>query len=354
MNTAIPAVHPWNQGRAARLARSAGHLAHAILLAGPPGLGKNSFAEWLCRYLLCEQPRPDGATCGHCQGCRLTEAGSHADLHVLQPESVYKHSESLLARYALRYPPEDKSRDSKDSTAIRIDQIRSLIQASHGRPQLAGRRVMVLSPADRMNVNAANALLKLLEEPPPDSQVVLVADRPRRLPATIRSRCVRIDFRLPDPAEASRWLAEEGIPAKSAPELLALAGGAPLEARDLWTSGFFEAREQLIGDLEALLNGLADPVSCATRWKERGTDRCLGWLQGWLSDLVRPEPAGLHNPGAGLRLQALQKRLHLKQLFSLSDVVGQNRSRLGGALDEQLILEDTLIRWTELQTIPTA
>lgn len=347
-------VHPWNTRQAEALRRSMQQLPHAILLAGAPGLGKHAFAEWLSGLLLCEQPDASGLACNRCQGCRLRASGSHADLHVVQPESLYKNSDSLLARYALRYPPEDKGKDSKDSTAIRIDQIRALIESSHGRPQIARQRVMVLSPADRMNMNAANALLKLLEEPPPDSHLVLVADRLARLPATIRSRCVRIDFHVPETAMAVNWLVSQGVSAPSASELLALAGGAPLEALSLGKTGFLTDRDRLVSDLENLLDGKADPVGCAARWKEQGAERCLRWLQGWLADLVRPSSGPRHNPGAQARLQTLKKRLHLKQLFLLADVLGRSRGSLGGTLDEQLLLEEVLICWTELQTTPTS
>jgi DNA polymerase-3 subunit delta' len=351
VSTLDAVVYPWNARQAETLARAVDRLPHALLLAGSPGLGKNRFAEWLGQLLLCEKPDPAGRSCTRCQSCRLFEAGSHADFHVVQPEAVYKNTNSLLARYALRYPPEDKSKESKESRAIRIDQIRFLIEASQGRPHIARSRVVVLSPADEMNANAANALLKLLEEPPPDSHLILIADRPMRLPATIRSRCVRIEFRAPGAEQAIAWLTGQGVPGAVTPELLALAGGAPLEAVSLARSGFLEEREQLITELENLLAGKGDPVACASLWKERGAERCLRWLQGWLADLVHPGPEGLHNPGAHARLQALQKRLHLKQLFGLADLVGQRRGRLGGTLDEQLLLEETLIRWTELQTI---
>jgi DNA polymerase-3 subunit delta' len=346
------AVHPWNVRLAETLARSLDRLPHAFLLAGPSGLGKTLFAEWLGQLLLCDEPQPDGGYCGRCRGCRLVRAGSHADLHVVRPEAVYLKDDSLLSRYALRYPPVDKSKDSKESQAIRVDQIRSVIETSQGRPHTARRRILILSPADRMNINAANALLKLLEEPPPDSHLILTADSPMRLPATIRSRCVRVDFRIPEPGVALAWMREQGVSGSVAPELLALSGGAPIEAIQLEKSGFLEARDRLIADLENLLKGKTDVVSCATQWRDLGAERCLRWFQGWLADLAVPASAALHNPGVHARLQVVQKRLHLKKLFMLADLVGQSRSRLGGALDEQLVLEETLIRWTELQTIP--
>jgi len=348
----VSTLHPWNEAKAAAFLRDRQRLPHALLFAGQKGTGKNAFAAWLAQHLLCAEPAADGKPCGHCQGCRLFTAGSHPDLHVVQPEAVYKSSSTLIARYALRYPPAEKSKESKDSTAIRIDQIRSLIEAAHTRPQIGACTVMLLSPADSMNVNAANSLLKLLEEPPPDSYLILVADRPAWLPATIRSRCAHMEFRIPPAQDALAWLQTQGLSGANAGLLLELAGGAPLAALTLAESGFLDQRTALLDDMEKLASGQGDPLSCAARWKPFGAERCLLWLQGWLSDLIvtamQAGSARLHNPDLGARLQAAEKRLDLKQLFEFSEGVARGRSLLGGPLDEQLLLEDMLIRWTEL------
>ena len=345
-------LHPWNKTKAATFLHDRQRLPHALLFSGQKGTGKNAFAIWLAQFLFCIKPSAAGTTCGDCQGCRLFAAGSHPDLRVVQPEAVYKSSGTLLAQYALRYQPADKSKESKDSSVIRIDQIRSLIEDAQTRPQIGACTVMLLSPADTMNVNAANSLLKLLEEPPPDSYLILVADRPARLPATIRSRCARIEFRAPPAEAALAWLQTQGQSDANARLLLELAGGAPLAALEFAESEFLTQRTMLLDDMEKLANGQGDPLGCAARWKPLGADRCLLWLQGWLSDLiVTAMPVGakrLHNPDLGARLQAVEKRLDLKQLFQFSAGVARSRSLLGGPLDEQLLLEDLLIRWTEL------
>lgn len=353
MNAAgVSTLHAWNVAKAATFLRDRQRLPHALLFAGPKGLGKNAFAAWLAQFLFCAKPSAEGTTCGHCQGCRLFTAGSHPDLHVVQPEAIYKSSGTLIAQYAVRYPPAEKSKESKDSTVIRIDQIRSLIEAAQTRPQIGACTVMLLSPADAMNVNAANSLLKLLEEPPPDSYLILVADRPARLPATIRSRCAHVEFRIPPAADAFAWLQTRGLSDANAGLLLELAGGAPLAALALAESGFLDQRTALLDDMEKLASGQGDPLTCAARWKPLGAERCLLWLQGWLSDLIvtamHVGTARLHNPDLGARLQALEKRLDLKQLFQFSEGVARGRFLLGGPLDEQLLLEDMLIRWTEL------
>jgi DNA polymerase-3 subunit delta' len=345
------ALHPWNAERAERLWRERAQLPHALLLAGPRGLGKNTFAEWLAQSLLCAAPA-NLEPCGHCQSCLLFSAGSHPDLHVVQPEARYKADADLLARYARRYPPEDKGKESKDSTVIRIDQIRALIANSQTRPQIARCKVLILSPADSLNVNAANSLLKLLEEPPADSYLLLVADRPAQLPATVRSRCVRLEFTPPASNVACAWLEAQGLVAADAELLLGLAGGAPLAAQELGASDFLAQRLSLQADLEALAAGKGDPLACAARWKALGAERCLDWLQGWLADLaalrLRAVPGRLRNPELPTRLQDLEKRLNLKQLFEFTAAVAESRRLLGGPLDEQLLLEDILIRWTEL------
>jgi len=340
--------HAWNLPQARILAESLQQLPHAMLLSGPRGLGKKHFSAWLAQRILCSRQDASIEPCGRCQNCELFEAGSHPDVHVILPEAEYKSSKDLLAQYALRYPSEGKG---KESTVIRIDQIRSLIEASQTRPQIADRKVAILSPADRMNMNASNSLLKLLEEPPSDSYLVLVADRPASLSATIRSRCSEFQFRTPEPATASAWLAEQGMPPDQSLALLSLASGAPLEALNLGKEGFLGERDRLVRDIEALLGGNTDAVTCAGRWKQAGSERCLLWLQGWLVDLVRirfsPGTPALHNPGTEPRLQALEKRLNLNQLFCIADQVAQARSRLGKALDEQLLLEDVLLYVTE-------
>lgn len=347
-------LHPWNHDKALRLMRDRERLSHALLLAGQKGLGKEAFSEWLAQVLLCARPESDGQPCGDCQSCTLFAAGTHPDVHVVQPESLYKNSDSRLARYALRYPPEDKSRDSKDSTVIRIDQIRALIENSQTRPQIAPCKVLILSPADSMNVNASNSLLKLLEEPPPDSFLILVAHRPSRLTATIRSRCTRIDFHVPDSASARAWLQAQGVSLTEADVLLALTGGAPLEAQVLAGSGFLAQRAELQADMEKLAAGQGDALVCAARWKSLGAELCLAWLQGWLADLaaqmLRAESVRLRNPDLRARLQALEKRLNLNQVFRYAEFVARSRNLLGGSMDEQLILEDTLINWTELRS----
>jgi DNA polymerase III subunit delta' len=320
-----PTLTPWTQPLAAALAADLARLGHALLLHGPAGLGKRDLALHLAMRLLCLTPGLDGAACGHCRSCHLFGVGNHPDFHPIAP--------------------------AESGRSILVDQVRALGDFLHLRPHLAPRRLVVIAPADAMNINAANSLLKLLEEPPADSYLLLVSDRPARLPATVRSRCAQIAVRPPATAVALDWLARSGVAPEAAAVLLSLAGGAPLRARELAGADFLAGRETLLQDLEGLARGAGDPLACAGRWKALGAAPALTWLQGLLADLIRSRQAPgarLGNPDLGERLHDLQKQLNLNQLYRFFDTVSQSRNFLGGPLDELLLLEDVLIRWVRL------
>jgi len=326
-------------------------LPHALLLTGADGLGKNVLAEQMAQYLLCEAPTEHA--CGNCRSCQLFAAGTHPDLHVVQPEAVFKGGGTRLAEYAQRYPPREKGKDSKDSVEIRIDQIRALIEGSQTRPQISRRKMLILSPADTLNVNAANSLLKLLEEPPPDSQLLLVTSRPARLTATVRSRCARLTLAAPSRPASIEWLVARGQDPAQAGLLLDLAGQSPLGAIALGAGGFLEHRAAWLEDLETLAAGRQQPLACAQRWKTTGGERALGWLQTLVADLLRARfgaaPERLHNRDLAVRLQALAKGLHLNRLFEFLETINVSRSLFGPPLDELLLLEDVLIRWSRIR-----
>jgi len=160
---------PWHQDAWERLRqrRDRDAMPHALLLAGPAGLGKRAFLERLQRGLLCGQPI-NGDACGQCRACNLLEAGTHPD------------------RIDVRFELNTSGKLRKE---IIVNQIRDLSARLAMASQLGGWQVASIDPADSMNAAAANALLKTLEEPTPASVLVLVADAPWRLTATIRSRC---------------------------------------------------------------------------------------------------------------------------------------------------------------------
>ena len=214
---------------------------HALLLNAPNGIGALEFMLCLAQAWLCESADA-AAPCGRCGSCRLVQAGTHPDLRVLVPETL----RPLLggAAQAEDDAGEGGKARRKPSRQIRIDEVRAAIDwvvqsSSRGRA-----KVVLLHPAEAMNHQAANALLKTLEEPPGSARLLLsTADEARLLP-TVRSRCQRIRLAEPPTEQASAWLAEQGV--ADAQVLLAAAGGAPLAARDLSAAGIDAATWQAL------------------------------------------------------------------------------------------------------------
>lgn len=320
--------YPWHDALRSTLTRQSDRLPHALLLHGRPGLGKHAFAVQLAQSLLCAQPR-EGVACGQCRGCQLFSSGTHPDL-------------SIVERL-------------EDAKVITIDQIRALGDFLSLRPHTATRKVVIISPAEAMNLNAANSLLKLLEEPPLGSILLLVTSHPARLPATIRSRCSHILFKSPAPEAGLAWL-QSRTGGKGRPEsLLYLAGGAPLLAEALAQEGFPETRAKLLQDMEALRLGRDEPVACAARWKSLGTGRCLGWLYGFVSDLIKVQmgvPASmLVNPEIFSPQNQAKNIYKINDLYNFIDAIAEYYRLLGSPLDELLMLEDVLIRWSRLSRL---
>lgn len=208
-------MHSWNQPILDSLAGRLERLPHALLIYGPRGVGKAALAERTAQLLLCESS--NNKPCGSCDGCRWFLGGNHPDFRRLEPEALWKE------------PPE------KPSMEIKIDQVRELADFLYLRSHREGLRIVLVHPAEDMNVAAANALLKGLEEPPAAAVFILVSHRPARLLPTIRSRCVAVPVALPPRDGALQWLAGQGV---SEPERwLAYAGGAPLRALEYAAEG---------------------------------------------------------------------------------------------------------------------
>lgn len=220
-----------------------GTLPHALLLCGPVGLGKRALTEAFVRARLCGSPR-EGNACGSCRTCKLLAAGTHPD------------------RMRVTLEPNPKTGVMRKE--IVVDQIRALSSRLAMASQLGGWQIAVIDPADAMNPPAQNALLKTLEEPSASSLIVLVADQPWRLSATIRSRCQRLDFAVPPREEALAWLSTRGV--ESAEGVLAAAGGNPGQAWLLAEQGGMQRRQDVARDLLALAAGRAHAREVGKTW----------------------------------------------------------------------------------------
>ena len=281
---------PWQ-----RLIRRFPDLPHGLLLAGTVGVGKRRFADRLTAWLLCDQRNDDGA-CGRCASCQWLRAGTHPNL--------------------LRVSPEIDSK-GKQSKQIKIDQVRALMPFVQQTGD--GWRVVMIEPAEQMNIAAANALLKTLEEPGARMLILLIADQPMQLPATIRSRVQQLALGRIDPAQALDYVQDEAqVEQAHAQILLGLAGRAPLAAVELAKSEMLPARAEWVADWIALCDRRADALTVSARWQKRLP------LPVWLSmvDYLLRDLIALHlgQPviQQDLALSSLQQRLSLPALLDAS------------------------------------
>jgi DNA polymerase-3 subunit delta' len=289
------------QDRAVGALRSAlrrGRLHHAYLLGGPEGVGKGTAARLLAQAANCEgagapsDGLPDDA-CGACAPCRKIARGTHPDVFLLEEERV-------MAK-AGRWEPKGGRTPSKE---IVVDQVRDLVDHRLSLRRFEGRRrVILIDPADAMNVQAQNALLKTLEEPPAETTLVLVSSSPDALLPTIKSRCLRVAF-APLPEAVIRARLEAGGQQPEAARLAAaLSGGSLSRAMGLDAEALSERRAALEG---AASLSAAD----AGRWiafaREHGEDREVAAGLGelllvWWRDVLVAQAGG-----AGLAIAELE------------------------------------------------
>jgi DNA polymerase-3 subunit delta' len=257
-------MHPWNEPILESIKARAQSLPHALLIHGPRGVGKLALAERIAQFLLCEATSGQ-KPCGSCDGCRWYRGGNHPDFRRLEPEALALQQGALASQQAaLQQDADVEEEDGVEKTAsagrkkpsneIKVDQVRALADFLNVGSHRGGRRVALVHPAEEMNPNAANALLKGLEEPPGGAMFLLVSHRPARLLPTLRSRCVAVPVPVPPRAAALEWLAGQGI--KTSDRWLAYAGGAPLRALDYAESG--ETVERLLGSIRARAQLLID------------------------------------------------------------------------------------------------
>ena len=281
---AIATVYPWLQPAWEGVLARKANLPHALLIHGRAGIGKFDFSRKLAQSLACELPVANGAACGTCLSCRWFLAKSHPDYRELRPEALRVADGEDLAEDLGEIAEEDVpsgKRKRKPSEEIKIEEIRELQDFIHLSTHRTRGKTILVYPAESLNRNAANALLKSLEEPPVSTRFILVSHRPHSLPATIISRCQQIGLPVPQSAVAELWLREQGI---SEPSLsLAQTGNAPLSALQLDADDYWNQRKTLLGSLAARdVNALA----LAERIRDYPLARLVGWLQRWSYDLA--------------------------------------------------------------------
>lgn len=318
---------PWHAAVWSSLTAQTRH-AHAYLFTGLPGVGKRRFASAFAAFLLCDQPQ-HGVACGSCRACQLREAGSHPDMLVLEPE--------------------------EEGKAIRVDAVRQLVGFVAQTAQQGGNKVIVLHPAEAMNQNAANALLKSLEEPTRDTYLLLVSDQPSRLLATIRSRCRVQSLATPSSAAALDWLAAAlpELPVEQHQALLIMAGGAPLRALALHALDAITMRQQVVNDVKALIKQERSPGQVSESWSKYPLELLLDWFCSWTLDLLKLHTAAQSvatNQDMDKVLGYVVRFPSARQLMDWQAWLLAHRAMVQGKanLNRGLFVEALLIEWKKL------
>lgn len=310
---------------------SAGRVPHALLFRGPEGVGKATVARIVGAALLCEAE--SGEACGACRSCASLERGNHSDLTLVT------------------FEPRDS--DGELRKVIVIDQIRSLARLAGVSPREGSRRVFIIDPADRMNAEAQNGLLKTLEEPPGQVVLILIASRPHLLLPTVRSRCFLLGFSSLKPSDLARALCRRGLSEDEARIRAALAGGRPGAALDLDLDAASERRDEIL----RMLEDLSDPadrrvdrlseMAVALAGKEEavlaeGLDVLQSLLRDGARSVVTGDPDTLVHVDLAARISEIGQRLGASRSASLIRSVDRARSYLRVNANRTLLAETVL------------
>ena len=319
----MESIYPWQLQQWNYIQRllENNELPHAMLLAGQTGLGKTSFAINLCASIFCAQRSQDGMPCGMCKYCQLFSANTYPDFTRIAPEEV--------------------------DVAVTVDDIRILIERLSLTRHYDSYKIALIESAHQMNSNAANALLKTLEEPPEHTLIILVSDQPQTLPATIRSRCQSVQINPPEQQQGMAWLQKHDDSVDWNP-LLAVAQGSPLLALQLQETDLLEQRNAVILGFLELAEDSADPMSISPRFDSISVAQGIRWLQGLVLDLMRlksdEDPVTLENPDFYRSLLALAPRLEVPLLLELWDWLLDRRKIFDNSLNRRLFVEELLLR----------
>jgi DNA polymerase-3 subunit delta' len=330
-------LYPWQENQWQYLLQLKQRMPHALLLHGSAGIGKLALAHEYAQASLCESPQENGHACGTCKACNWYAQGSHPDFRLLEPESLTEQPGA-----------EEKQSSKKSSTIISVAQVRELADFVNLSTHRHGMRVILIHPAETMNPQAANSLLKILEEPAPNTLFILISHQSQRLLPTVRSRCHKIEFPLPANDVALRWLEGQGVVESAA--CLAQAGRAPLRALALNDTEYQSQRKAFLGEianpekLEALV--------VAEKNAKTGLPDIVEWLQKWTHDLTRLKMGASiqYQPDWETSLRGLEKKVNLSRLLDFQRELLTVRRALHHPLNSQLVLEKLLLNYSNILT----
>lgn len=337
------AIFPWQQAAWDQLQLMRARLPHALLFHGAAGIGKAQFIEHFAKSLLCENTGPGGHACGACVSCGWFDQHNHPDYRRVRPEALEDEPAGDGEEGG-----DDGKKAAKSKTPskdIKIEQIRNLADFMNISTHRQGLRVVVLYPAENLNMPASNALLKTLEEPPPGTVFLVASNSLDRLLPTILSRCRKFALPLPPFSEALAWLKAQGVP--DAESWLREQGGAPLAAQAQAETG---SREELETFLQLLASpGVEAALRCADKLQKVPLALLVSWQQRWLYDLFSYKLSGTirYYPRYRRELAALADKVHVSKLMAAIKGANERRATADHPLSPKLFIEDMLLEYTK-------
>jgi len=331
-------IYPWQKEQWANITRQHNDqtLPHAFLFSGLKGIGKLHFAQCLVAFLLCENNQGSQA-CGACKQCKLLEAQTHSDFKLTEPD--------------------------EGSAVIKVDAIRSLVSFFSLSSMQGGEKITILCPAESLNHNAANALLKTLEEPAGRSIIILISHASGKLLPTIRSRCQVVDFDTPSKQEAHRWLVDdlsgEGVDIPSDSEvsaLLNLSSNAPLRAKEYAAINALSENNLMLDEMAALLKNDVIAITLSTRWDDDLFSLRVTWTIRWLELILKLKMTGdtkdiQGQHGEKMMVYLAEKCSEFQLLALYRESLNQYRLFLGSSNPNKTLgFEYLLHQWTKLMS----
>ncbi|MBJ7308799.1 DNA polymerase III subunit delta' [Rugamonas sp. CCM 8940] len=337
-------IYPWQESSWQQLQLLRQRMPHAILFHGAAGIGKSDFIERFAQGLLCEAVLPTGHACGQCASCGWFTQHNHPDYRRVRPEALEDEPPADGEEGGDAEAKKTAKSTKAPSNEIKIEQIRNLADFMNISTHRQGLRVVVLYPAEALNMPASNALLKTLEEPPPGTVFLLASNSLDRLLPTILSRCRKFALPMPSHAEALAWLKAQGV--ADADSWLREQGGAPLAAMAQAETGNRD-------DMDALLQLLAHPsiegaLKTAEKLQKVPLSAQVSWMQRWLYDLFSYKLAGSvrYYPRYQRELASLADKIHISRLLAAIKSGNERRATADHPLSPKLFIEDMLLDYT--------
>ena len=303
---------PWHKAEAAHLvlAYQEQRLPHALILVGPQYVEKTHFAREFAQFLLCLSPL-NGVACSQCKSCQLCIAGTHPDWINVEPEEPRK--------------------------VLRVDTIRQVQARLQQTAQQGGNKVCVISPAEQMNENAANALLKILEEPPANTYFLLVAHHASKILPTIISRCQRLSFAIPAQQDIVDWLSDD-FTKDAIQQALEKGRGFPGRVYQLLNGGIDTQMDESL--LDALFSGRQTAQDLA---KNIDSSQLPEFLDGFLR-LTSRSVKNSQGDAAAAENKSVLSQLPACELHQIYDRVAAAKVGLAQNANSRLLLESLLLQ----------